>query len=426
MIIRSLRRLRNKKTIAAENKMISRNKKEIKTKNGVMSTPFFMPDATRGFVKSLGKKDLEEIGVGPMVVNTYHLYLQPGMDIIKKAARFDESNTKQGGIHKFMHWDKPLLSDSGGYQIFSLIHKNPKMGKITDEKAVFKSPIDGKKHELTPEKSIQIQFDLGVDMMVVLDDVPPNNYPEEKIKKAVERTIQWAERCKNEYCRQIEIRKIKEKDRPLIFSVIQGGKYYYLRKRCMEGLMKIDFSAQGGPASGWDGYGFGARHIDENGVFMEKMVEETARMIPADKLRFALGVGTPEDIVKFVACGWDMFDCVIPTREGRHGRLFLWKSNFKFSSSNFQTIFNDKISKRGKNSESEFYETININNEKFRDDFTPVDPDCKCELCQNHTRAYLRHLFVSKDPLAMRLASIHNLRFYMKLMETISIEVSPR
>lgn len=360
------------------------------TKSGVLDTPFFMPDATRGFVKSLNNADLKTAGVVPMVVNTYHLYLQPGMEIIQKA----------GGIHQFMHWDGPLLSDSGGYQIFSLIHKNPRMGKITDEKAVFKSPLDGRRHELTPEKSIQIQFDLGVDMMVVLDDVPPNNYPEEKIKQAVDRTVQWAQRCKTEYEKQIKARKIGEKERPLLFGVIQGGKHRELRRYCAEELVKINF----------DGYGFGARHIDENGVFMEEMVRETAQMIPEDKLRFALGVGTPEDIVKFVRYGWDMFDCVIPTREGRHGRLFLWNKNVETR----QCL----ISTDGE----KFYETININNEKFKEDFAPIDPDCGCELCANHTRAYLRHLFAVNDPLAMRLAAIHNLHFYIDLMAKIRDE----
>lgn len=380
---------------------------EITTKNGAISTPFFMPDATRGFVKFLSKGDLEAAGVCPMVVNTYHLYLNPGMDIIKKA----------DGIHNFMNWRYPLLSDSGGYQIFSLIHKNPLRGKITDEKAVFKSPLDGRRHELTPEKSIQIQFDLGVDMMVCLDDVPPNSYPPEKIKKAVERTIAWAKRCKAEYEKQIKKRKIKENDRPLIFGVIQGGKYADLRKYCAEELIKIDF----------DGYGFGARHVDESGVFMEEMVRETAQMIPENKLRFALGVGTPEDIVKFVSCGWDMFDCVIPTREGRHGRLFVWDKKTEFPISpaesgsrqggdNFQFPNSDQITNSKK---QKFYRTININNEKFKEDFSPVDENCGCELCKNHTKSYLRHLFAAKDPLGQRLASIHNLKFYMELMEKL-------
>ena len=203
----------------------------VKTKSGEIKTPFFMPDATRGFIKSLSKDDLENIKIGPMVINTYHLYLQPGTDLIKKS----------GGAHKFMNWNKPLLSDSGGYQIFSLIHKNPGMGKITDEKAIFKSPIDGKKHELTPEKSIQIQFDLGVDMMVVLDDVPPVSYSDEKMKIAIERTLMWARRCKLEYEKQIKGRKIKEDHRPLLFGVIQGGKNAALRKYCAEELIKLDF-----------------------------------------------------------------------------------------------------------------------------------------------------------------------------------------
>jgi queuine tRNA-ribosyltransferase len=358
---------------------------ELKTARGVIKTPFFMPDATRGFTRSLSKNDLKKIGMGPMVVNTYHLYLQPGIDSIKKA----------GGVNKFMNWDAPLLSDSGGYQVFSLIHKNPKMGKITDNEVIFKSPLDGSIHKLTPEKAVEIQFDLGVDMMVCLDDPPPNNYPKEKIKKAVERTIAWAKRCKKEYEKQIEKRKIKKEKRPLIFGVIQGGPYIDLRKYCAEELVKINF----------DGYGFGARHIDDGGNIMENVVKETANFIPENSLRFALGVGTPEDIIKCHSYGWDMFDCVIPTREGRHGRLFLRKGNFQFP------IYNDK-----KNTKAEFYETININNGKFKNDFSPIDENCDCELCQNHTRAYLHHLFAMKEPLAMRLASIHNLKFYMDLM----------
>jgi queuine tRNA-ribosyltransferase len=346
----------------------------IKTKNGEIKTPFFMPDATRGFVKSLDNNDLNSIDMGPMVVNTYHLYLNPGMEIIKKA----------GGIHKFMNWPHPLLSDSGGYQIFSLIHKNPEMGKIADEGAIFRSPIDGKKHKITPEKSIEIQFDLGVDMMVCLDDVPPHSYSKDKIADAVRRTILWAKRCKDEYEKQIKKRRIKLENRPLIFGVIQGGVHLDLREMCAQELIK----------TGFDGYGFGARHVDSDGNFLEDMVRQTAELIPEDALRFALGVGTPEDIVKFVNCGWDMFDCVIPTREGRHGRLFIRKKNF--------------------------HETININNEKFKTDFSCVDGNCDCELCRNHTKAYLRHLFSAGDPLAMRLASIHNLKFYLDWMEGLS------
>ncbi|MEI6588037.1 MAG: tRNA guanosine(34) transglycosylase Tgt [Candidatus Moraniibacteriota bacterium] len=375
---------------------------QIKTKNGVITTPFFMPDATRGFVKSLDKDDLSGSGVSSMVVNTYHLYLQPGTELVKNA----------GGIHQFMNWHTPLLSDSGGYQVFSLIHKNPKMGKITDEAVIFKSPLDGSTHIISPEKSIQIQFDLGVDMMVVLDDVPPNSYTKEKIKDAVERTVRWADRCKIEYEKQLKKRKISKEDRPLIFGVIQGGGHADLRKYCAQKLVEI----------GFDGYGFGARHVDVDGNFMEDVVRETAKLIPENSLRFALGVGTPADIVKFTNCGWDMFDCVIPTREGRHGRLFIRKIvETQFIAS--KKINKDAI-KRVSTGDDDFYETININNEKFREDFGPVDANCDCQLCKNYSRSYLRHLFAMKDPIAMRLSAIHNLKFYMDLMESLRTEIT--
>ena len=371
----------------------------LKTKNGEIKSPFFMPDATYGFIRSLGKNDLEKIGVEPMVVNTYHLYLQPGMDLIKKAK----------GIHNFMNWDKPLLSDSGGYQVFSLIHKNPKMGEITDDGVIFRSPLDGSKHEITPEKSIQIQFDLGVDMIVCFDDPPPNSDSKEKISRAVERTIAWAERCKVEYIKQIKKRKISEENRPLIFGVIQGGEYLDLRKHCTESLVKI----------GFDGYGFGARHLDAEGNFLEEVLRFTADLIPDQALRFALGVGTPEDIVRCVNMGWDMFDCVIPTREGRHGRLFIRdkKPNDEFLISNVKSNPNDKMSNFKK--VDTFYTTININNEKYKEDFSGIDENCDCELCQNYSKSYLRYLFVKKEPLAMRLAAMHNLKFYMDLMEKL-------
>ena len=355
---------------------------KIQTKNGVVKTPFFMPDATRGFVKSMSKSDLEEIDMGPMVVNTYHLYLKPGVETIKKA----------GGIHDFMDWHKPLLSDSGGYQVFSLIHKNPKMGKIMDKKVIFKSPLDGSRHELTPEKAIQIQFDLGVDMMVCLDDPPPNDYRKEKIRKAVERTIAWAKICKKEYEKQIKKRNLKGKNRPLIFGVVQGGNYPDLREYCTKELVKI----------GFDGYGFGARHIDSQGNFLEEALRTVADNIPKNSLRFALGIGTPEDIVRCAKMGWDMFDCVIPTREGRHGKLFIWKQK--------------DVRKKG------FYVSINIGNERYKNDFTPVDPRCDCSVCQTHTKAYLNHLFRTKDPLFLRLASKHNLNFYLKLMKILQCE----
>lgn len=316
----------------------------IKTAHGEIQTPFFMPDATRGVVKAVSSQDLRQIGVAEAVINTYHLYLQPGLKLI----------TKTGGAHSFMNWNKPLLSDSGGYQVYSLIHKNHRLGKITDDKVIFHSPLDGAKHELTPERSIQIQFALGTDMIVCLDDCPPHDVSSAAMAKSVERTVLWAKRCKLEYEKQNK----KYKRRPLLFAVIQGGTDLALRKICADALMDI----------GFDGYGFGARPVDGEGKFIGEILAGTAEMIPGNAVRFGLGIGLPEDIVRCVTMGWDIFDCVIPTREGRHGRLFLWKRNSKFQITNNKQISNHKF-QIPKN----FYDTININNAKFAKDFKPIN-----------------------------------------------------
>jgi len=281
----------------------------IKTAHGNLVTPFFMPDATRGFIKLLSESEVKQTNTPAMVVNTFHLYLQPGPDLIKQAK----------GIHKFMECSRPLLSDSGGFQVFSLIHRSKNMGSINDDKVIFKSPIDGSKHELTPERSIQIQFNLGVDMMVCLDDCPPNEFSRADLEKAVARTIAWAKRCKIEYLKQVKKRKLTEAKKPLLFCVVQGGAELDLREKCAKELSII----------GFDGYGFGARPIDASGNFLAEVMFKTASYIPKDAIRFALGVGTPEDIYRSYLMGWDMFDCVIPTREGRHGRLFYFDSKFK-------------------------------------------------------------------------------------------------
>ncbi|MFH1226010.1 MAG: tRNA guanosine(34) transglycosylase Tgt [bacterium] len=338
---------------------------KIVTPHGRLTTPFFMPDATRGYVKAVDNQDLEKVGVEAMVVNTLHLYLQPGLKIIKKA----------GGIHQFINWPKPLLSDSGGYQVFSLIHKNPRAGKVLKDKVIFQSPIDGSKHELTPEKSIQIQFDLGVDMMVCLDDCPPNDYSKKEIAQSVIKTIAWAKRCRVEYDKQVKIRRLAEKKkRPLLFGVIQGGNHRDLRKYCAEELIKLDF----------DGYGFGARHHDADKKFLGKILQYTANLIPENKIRFALGIGAPQDIVRCYKMGWDIFDCVIPTREARHGKLYL----------------------PGK--------TINIMNAKYKNDFS---------LIGDYSKAYLNHLFKNNELTGLRLATLTNLEFYNKLIRKIQTKI---
>jgi len=363
-----------------------------------------MPDATRGFVKLTAGRELERAGVKAMVVNTLHLYFQPGLKIIKKA----------GGINNFMNWDGLLLSDSGGFQVFSLIHNNPQMGKIYNDKVVFRSPLDGSKHILTPEKSIQIQFDLGTDMMVCLDDCPPNEFSREDLEKSVERTIFWAKRCRVEYDKQVKKRKIKLSQRPLLFAVIQGGVELDLRKKCAEELIKI----------GFDGYGFGARPVDKKGKFLEKTLQFTADLIPEDSIRFALGIGLPEDIVRCALMGWDIFDCVIPTREGRHGRLFLWKGNFNLQPLIYKQIQNPKFPPNRRTGKIQnFYKTININNAKFALDFLPINENSKILELREYTKAYLHHLFKLKEPLGQKLASLNNLEFYIDLLEKIKHDI---
>jgi queuine tRNA-ribosyltransferase len=376
---------------------------KILTSKGEIATPFFMPDATRAAVKYLDSGDLERLNMPAMVVNTFHLYLQPGSKLIKKT----------GGVNKFMDFNRPLLSDSGGFQVFSLVHKNKQMGKIREDGVEFKSPLDGYKHLLTPAKSIQIQFELGTDMIVVFDDCPPNDFDEKAMDVSVERTIRWAKICKEEFDKNVKNKNKRNKgnkksDQPLLFGVIQGGVNKELRKKCAEALIEI----------GFDGYGFGARPVDVEGNFLGDVLEFTADLIPADKLRFGLGIGTPEDIVRCVGMGWDMFDCVIPTREGRHGRLFSWKRNPKsqITNSKQHSILNIQNTKN-------FYNTINITNAKYAKDFSPLNADSKIKELRNCSLAYLHHLFKAKEPLGARLATLNNLEFYVEMMEKIREEI---
>lgn len=356
--------------------------------HGEIPTPFFMPDATRASIRGLSVADIERTGVSAMVVNTFHLFLHPGMEIVRGA----------GGVHRFMNWSGPLLSDSGGYQVFSLVHKNSQMGTITEEGVHFRSPVDGSKHFLSPEKAIAIQFDLGVDMMVCFDDPPPNGYSKERIRDAVDRTLRWAERCRVAYDYEVSERGLSLEQRPLLFGVVQGGEHLDLRRFCAERLTGI----------GFDGYGFGARHVSEEGDFLSEVLSVTAQALPVESPRFALGVGSPSDIVRCASFGWDMFDCVIPTREGRHGRLFVWEKDPKtLSCSDILSSLDD------------FFSTFTVVRSSFRDDFSRVDSFCDCMLCTNHSRSYLRHLLRVGEPLGARLASEHNLTFYSQLMRVL-------
>lgn len=374
-------------------KLIKKDKKTdrrvglIETPRGTVRTPVFMPIATKGAVKNLTPEELKELGAQLLLGNTYHLWLRPGMEVIKKAARLRPASgttTRQGNLHNFMNWPGPILTDSGGFQVFSLA----KHRKITEEGASFRDPQGGTKYLLTPEKSIQIQLDLGSDIIMVLDECPAYPATREQVERAVARTTKWAIRCRQYFESKRKTYELSK--RPLLFSIIQGGIYKDLRRRSAKELLSI----------GFDGYAIGGVAVGEPRNYLQKVLDYVLPFLPPDKPRYLMGLGKPEEIVTAVNAGIDMFDCVIPTREARHGRIY------KF------TIHNSQFSNKKK-----FYETLQITNAKFIKDFKPLDKNCSCYTCQNYSRAYLNHLFRTAEPLGQRLATIHNLKFYLELME---------
>ncbi len=356
--------------------------------HGIINTPCFMPIATRGAVKNLTTEELENLGAEIVLGNTYHLYLQPGEKPIKRA----------GGLHRFMNWEKPILTDSGGFQVFSLA----KMRKISEKGVEFRSPIDGAKHFLTPEKSIQIQLDLGADIIMAFDECTPYPATREYAKKSLEITARWVMRCKRYFSSQMKSEKIKMKNdkekiknenyERFLFGIIQGSTFKDLREESARQVVGLDT----------DGVAIGGVSVGEPPEKMLEVLDWVAPLLPENKPHYLMGVGYPEQIVEAVKRGIDMFDCVIPTRNARHGELFIYnsKANSVFKSKNF-------------------YSAIHITNRKFTADFGPVDKTCECYTCKNYTRAYLRHLFITRENLGLRLATIHNLAFYLELMKKI-------
>lgn len=343
---------------------------ELKTAHGVVPTPFFMPIATRASVKTLDSRDVEELRAEIILSNTYHLLLRPGVGIIRRA----------GGLHKFMNWPRPILTDSGGFQIFSLA----KQRKIKEEGAIFRSHIDGRQFTLAPELALQIQKDLGSDIAMVLDVCAPYPCSESEAKEAVRLTTLWAERSKSP-----KLRKKKQ----LVFGIVQGSVYKDLRLQSAHELVEMDF----------DGYAVGGLAVGEPRKKMFEILDYVVPELPERAPHYLMGVGQPEEIVEAVRRGIDMFDCVLPTRNARHGLLYVSrKKTVDFSPGR-----------------SDFYEALHITNERFKNDFSPIDKNCSCHTCKNYTRAYLRHLFSAGEPLALRLATIHNVHFYLELMRKI-------
>lgn len=327
------------------------------TNYGTFDTPMFMPVGTKATVKTLTPEELYEMHSGIILSNTYHLWLRPGEDVIDHA----------GGLHKFMNYNGPILTDCGGFQVFSLIKNKEK--DITEEGVYFKSHIDGKKLFLTPEKSIQIQNKLDSDIAMSFDECPPYPVTHEYMQKSIERTLRWAERGK----------KVHSNERQSLFGIVQGGEFEDLRKFSAIETVKMNF----------DGYSIGGTSVGEDKDTMYKMIEYSTPYLPEDKVRYLMGVGDPIDIIEGVIRGVDIFDCVLPTRIARHGQAF---------------------TRCGK---------INLHNQKFMEDFTPIEEDCDCYTCRNYTKGYIRHLIMSDEMLGGRLLSIHNIRFLIRLTEEL-------
>lgn len=328
----------------------------IETNYGTVETPMFMPVGTRATVKMLTPEELYDAKSGVILANTYHLWLRPGEDLVEKA----------GGLHKFMNYHGPILTDSGGFQVFSLA--NPK--DITEEGVHFKSHIDGSKLFLTPEKSIEIQNKLDSDIAMSFDECPPASASYEYMKNSIERTLRWAKRGK----------EVHSNPRQSLFGIVQGGAYEDLRKFSAIETVKLDF----------DGYSIGGVANDgESKEDMYHAIDYSIPYLPKDKPRYLMGVGEPKDIVEGVIRGIDMFDCVLPTRIARHGNAF---------------------TRHGK---------LNIKNSKYKEDFTPIEEDCDCYTCKNYTKAYIRHLVNIDEALGGRLLSIHNIRFLIRLTEEL-------
>jgi len=344
--------------IIAKSKRSKARTGKLKTPHGTIDTPAFMPVGTQGTVKAVTQQQVKEIGAQIILCNTYHLYLRPGIKVIKKA----------GGLHKFIGWDGPILTDSGGYQVFSLA----KLRRITDEGVTFNSHIDGSEHLLTPEKVVEIQSVFGSDIMMPLDECVAYPSTKAEAEKAVIRTTRWAKRSK-------KVRDERCEMRGELFGIVQGGMFKDLRKQSAEEIWALDFP----------GYGIGGLSVGEPKELMLEMLKVSADNLEYEKPKHLMGVGFPEDIEEAVKFGIDLFDCVIPTRLARHGAF---------------------LTKKGKEI---------IRNAKFETDFSPLDKDCDCYACRNFTRAYIRHLFIAKEILPLTLMTIHNLRFIMRLMEEI-------
>lgn len=328
----------------------------LETPQGQFETPIFMPVGTQATVKTMSPEELKEIGSSIILSNTYHLYLRPGHDIVREA----------GGLHRFMNWDRGILTDSGGFQVFSLSN----LRKISEEGVTFRSHLSGEPLFISPEKSIEIQNALGADIIMAFDECPPYPAEREYVKQSLERTTRWAERCLEAH---------QHPDTQALFGIVQGGMYPDLRKQSAQELKALDFP----------GYAIGGLSVGEPKELMYEVLTETTPLLPADKPRYLMGVGSPDALVEGVIRGIDMFDCVLPTRIARNGTA---------------------MTSQGR---------VVVRNARYARDFTPLDPNCDCNTCRHYTRAYLRHLVKADETFGLRLITYHNLYFLLQLMKQV-------
>jgi queuine tRNA-ribosyltransferase len=335
------------------------------TSHGVIETPQYMPVGTQASVKAVAPRDLDTMGTEIILGNTYHLFLRPGLEVFREF----------GGLHKFMNWHKPILTDSGGFQVFSLA----KLRSITEEGVEFRSHLDGSKFFLGPKEAVAIQHALGSDVLMAFDECPPWPCEEAKVNDAVQRTIRWARASLEHHRHLIATEPNRPTREQALFGIVQGGSYANLRADCAHALVEMDF----------DGYAIGGVSVGEPEEEMYKTAEVTVPHLPHGKVRYAMGLGQPHQMVELVARGVDIFDCVLPTRVARHATVY---------------------TRQG---------TLNLRGAQYKMDPLPLEPGCGCYACQNFTRAYIRHLFKAGEILALVLVSLHNLHFYLELMRDI-------
>jgi queuine tRNA-ribosyltransferase len=356
----------------------------LRTIHGDLALPAFLPDATRAVVRAVDATDLRNAGTRALVMNVFHLMQKPGSSTIHAL----------GGLHAMSGWDGPIITDSGGFQAYSLIRQGPRFGRLSDQGITFQPEGADRKFQLTPEKSVQLQLSYGADVVICLDDCTHVADTFDEQAASVQRTIKWAKRCKDEFQRQIQQRKRRDATRPLLFGVVQGGGYEELRRQCAEALLEI----------GFDGFGYGGWPLDKNNQLLHEMLAFTRTLIPAELPMHALGVGHPENIAACYRFGYAIFDSALPTRDARNGRLYVYSTD---------------PAGTGFRCEGNWFSYLYVEDKKHIKTDAPISPFCDCHTCSHYTVGYLHHLQDIDDGLYYRLATIHNLRFMAQLMDVL-------